>query len=605
MTMTPPASPAPLFPLRRITLTCALIALTLGVLTLIGWMSGHQVLASVRAQYIPMAPSTAFCFSAIGLALLANLFRPELRVLVAIPSALVLGIAIAKLLELTLDLHFGLDAMLVRNPETFGTVLTGRMSPITATTFLFTAIGVTALASPLLHRFAGMLGAVAAVVAAVVLVGYWYGTPLLYGGSIVPVALTTATAFFVCGLAIVAAAGRDAWPLKPFCGASTRALLLRHFVPVLIIATLFNGWIRTRLLADATLNPAALSALSAIGFLVLILIVVTQVSVIVGGNIDRAEKARDEAQADLAALNALLEQKVLERTRQLREKNEQMEEELQMARELQLALLPRKFPNVPPTALPQDSALRFLSLYFPTTDVSGDFFTIVPLNENSVGIFICDVMGHGVRSALVTSMIHALVEEHAAAKLEEPGELLASINKALVRIFKQAGTTMFATGFYLIADVGRREWRFACAGHPAPIHVGPHGSTSGRLDSNSSRGPAMGLFPAVSYGTEQMPMTEHDLVMLFTDGLFEVEGETGELFTEELLLEAVRRHVLLPPSQMLDQVVDEVREFSHGKRFDDDVCVVGVKVLHVEEPPRADGVDPAAAEANDLALSAE
>jgi serine phosphatase RsbU (regulator of sigma subunit) len=51
------------------------------------------------------------------------------------------------------------------------------------------------------------------------------------------------------------------------------------------------------------------------------------------------------------------------------------------------------------------SALRLLSLYFPTGDVSGDFFNVFPIGEKEVGIFICDVMGHGVRSALITSMI--------------------------------------------------------------------------------------------------------------------------------------------------------------------------------------------------------
>ena len=145
-----------------------------------------------------------------------------------------------------------------------------------------------------------------------------------------------------------------------------------------------------------------------------------------------------------------------------------MEEELQMARELQIALLPQKFPIVPADVPVQESALRFLSLYFPTGDVSGDFFNVFPIGEKAAGIFICDVMGHGVLSALITSMIRGLVEEHVQAAAD-PGELLARINCALAVILKQADTTMFATCFYVVADVERAQLRFANAGIRPPF----------------------------------------------------------------------------------------------------------------------------------------
>ena len=202
----------------------------------------------------------------------------------------------------------------------------------------------------------------------------------------------------------------------------------------------------------------------------LIIWIISQVSHIVGGRIDRAEEARNLAQTELIALNAQLETRVQERTAQLSEKNRQMEEELQMARELQLALLPQKFPTVPANVSPPESALRFLSLYFPTGDVGGDFFSVFPVGEKAAGVFICDVMGHGVRSALITSMIRALVEEHTKTTTD-PGELLTRVNQALSFILKQADTTIFATCFYVVADVENAQFRFANAGHPVALHV--------------------------------------------------------------------------------------------------------------------------------------
>jgi hypothetical protein len=105
------------------------------------------------------------------------------------------------------------------------------------------------------RRWAGALGALATIIGTVILVGYWYGTPLLYGGTIIPVALSTACAFLLCGVAIVAAAGLEQWPLRMFYGDSTQALLLRAFVPLIIAAALINGWINTALLQHSRVNP--------------------------------------------------------------------------------------------------------------------------------------------------------------------------------------------------------------------------------------------------------------------------------------------------------------------------------------------------------------
>src|SRR5262249_58993481 len=100
---------------------------------------------------------------------------------------------------------------------------------------------------------------------------------------------------------------------------------------------------------------------------------------------------------------------------------------------------PQQFPPVPPNAPAPESALRFLSLYFPTGNVGGDFFSVFPLGETAAGVLICDVMGHGVRSALVTSMIRGFVEDHARAAAN-PGELLTEITRPRAVILKQATT---------------------------------------------------------------------------------------------------------------------------------------------------------------------
>jgi serine phosphatase RsbU (regulator of sigma subunit) len=564
---------------RIIPLICATLTIALGLLTFIGWISGLPLLASVRATYIPMAPSTAFCFSLIGIGLIVHLLRAALRWLPRAFASLVLAMACAKLVEVFGGFHFGIDAWFVRNPELFGAVPTGRMAPMTALNFVFIATGLLALTGNQPAKFAGPLGALATVIGAVVLVGYWYGTPLLYGGHTIPVAFSTACGFFLSGIGIIMTAGAAEWPLRAFLGDSTRAVLLRAFVPLITAAALINGWINATLPTRIHVNPAVTSAFCAVVFAALIAVIISQISSLVGGRIDRAEAARNIAQAELLALNAHLENKVQERTRELRAKNQQMEEEPQMARELQLALLPQKFPTVPAHVPAQDSALRFLSLYFPTGDVSGDFFNVFPIGEKAVGIFICDVMGHGVRSALITSMIRGLVEEHGQAAAD-PGELLTRVNRALAVILKQADTTMFATCFYVVADVERAQLRFANAGHPSALHIQHRNGAAHKLQGHVRHGPAMGIFPTASYVTSSSPMKKGDRVMLFTDGLFDVEDASGTVFTEEQLHTTVARYAALPAQEFFDRVINDVRQFSERKSFDDDVCVVGMEVQH-------------------------
>jgi PAS domain S-box-containing protein len=131
---------------------------------------------------------------------------------------------------------------------------------------------------------------------------------------------------------------------------------------------------------------------------------------------------------------------------ELREKNEQMEDDLRMAREIQQALLPQQYPCFPKSASAENSSLLFSHRYLPAGVVGGDFFNIRALSDTKAGVFICDVMGHGVRSALVTAILRALVEE-LTPLAADPGQLLRQINHDLRTILKQTGTPMFTTAF--------------------------------------------------------------------------------------------------------------------------------------------------------------
>jgi sigma-B regulation protein RsbU (phosphoserine phosphatase) len=262
---------------------------------------------------------------------------------------------------------------------------------------------------------------------------------------------------------------------------------------------------------------------------------------------------------------------------ELQAKNLQMEDDLKMAREIQLTMLPQQYPAFPrPGGTPAQTVFQFTHRYLPTGSVGGDFFTISALSDKLAGVFLCDVAGHGVRSALVTAMIRALVEELKPVA-ENPGEFLTKLNNDLCAILKHAGTPLLTTAFYLVADGQSGRMRYANAGHPKPLHVRrTAGVAAPLLNASGKSHPALGLLEAARYPSSEISLAPNDFVLLYTDGLVEVQNGKEELYTPQLLLAAVQQRLPLPAPRLLDELLDEVRHFAVDAQFTDDVCVVGM-----------------------------
>jgi sigma-B regulation protein RsbU (phosphoserine phosphatase) len=163
----------------------------------------------------------------------------------------------------------------------------------------------------------------------------------------------------------------------------------------------------------------------------------------------------------MRALRSALAQKRL--AEQVAAYNAQMRSDIEMARHLQQSLLPGAYPVFPANAVPEKSALHFMHRFIPATELAGDFFSVFALSDTKAGVFICDVMGHGIRSALVTAMMHALVENE-APRAVDPGQFLAALNRRLVRHIKPAEGPMFVTAAGELCECR------ASASAPRPSH---------------------------------------------------------------------------------------------------------------------------------------
>jgi sigma-B regulation protein RsbU (phosphoserine phosphatase) len=268
----------------------------------------------------------------------------------------------------------------------------------------------------------------------------------------------------------------------------------------------------------------------------------------------------------------------LSRSREeLRAKNLIMEENLRMAREIQTSMLPQQYPTFPQDVPPEQSAFQFVHRYEPAESVSGDFFSVSALSDNEASMFICDVTGHGVRAALVTAMIRALAEELKPVA-RDPGIFLRKLNSDLCNILKTTGSPMLTTAFYLVADWTTGVMRFANAGHPKPLFIR---RSAGRVEPlvnvTGHSQPALGLFDDPPYQATEVTLSPGDFVMLFTDGLYEVQGLNEELYSQERMMMDVQNLLAKSNRELFDELLEAIRAFSVSHEFDDDVCIVGME----------------------------
>lgn len=262
---------------------------------------------------------------------------------------------------------------------------------------------------------------------------------------------------------------------------------------------------------------------------------------------------------------------------ELQKRNEELEEDLRMASEIQQALLPHQYPKF---LVNGKNVMRFSHRYRPAAGLSGDFFSILHLSDHQVGILICDVMGHGVRAALIGALTRGIIDQSISDAIQ-PDKFLSSLNRELSATFKQAKIDAFATAFYVVADLAKQEIHYANAGHPSAILVDRRAGTADWLSIPGRGNLPLGLAVATTYPIYHKSLTSNDGIVFFTDGLYEEENAAGEQFGRERLLNTVRHSMQKPCDKLLDELVGESQRFSGHEDFDDDVCLVGMDIMNL------------------------
>lgn len=268
---------------------------------------------------------------------------------------------------------------------------------------------------------------------------------------------------------------------------------------------------------------------------------------------------------------------------EIAKKTAELNRDLEVAREFQEALLPDSYPIIPSPGLASDIRLEFHHIYRPAKTVGGDFFDVLQLDDYRAGVFIADVMGHGARSALVTSILHTLLQGF-QSETSDPAALLTAVNQRFHTLLRGGSDPVFVTAFYLILDTRSKELRFASAGHPSPILLEAKASSTRDL-LETRPDPALGILPQSQYRNHTAQFAPGDLIFLFTDGIHEACSTSDEEFGLPRLRTTVAESKAESGVALNWGVLDAVLNFTMPVPPPDDICLVSIRAAPTPTEP--------------------
>jgi sigma-B regulation protein RsbU (phosphoserine phosphatase) len=252
----------------------------------------------------------------------------------------------------------------------------------------------------------------------------------------------------------------------------------------------------------------------------------------------------------------------------LREAHEQIAQqlvainnELEMARQIQLSILPSDTPKL--------GGLEIVARYIPMTSVAGDFYDFIVVDEKHVGVLIADVSGHGLPAALIASMLQVALAAQ-SVHASDPGKVLSGLNQALCGKFQRN----FVTAAYVFVDLEKNSMTYAGAGHPPLLHWR---SSSGKASEVSENGLVLGQFPEETYSAVSLPLEPGDRCLLYTDGVLETSSPSHEEFGTGRLMQLMESKHSLGAERFIDALLDQLSRWSghpRGEGQQDDITVL-------------------------------
>jgi len=252
--------------------------------------------------------------------------------------------------------------------------------------------------------------------------------------------------------------------------------------------------------------------------------------------------------------NARLFEEALEKQR--------MEEELNLARNIQQGLLPSKLPDL--------EGHDIAATNIPSRQVGGDYFDVIKIEEDRYGIAIADVSGKGAGAALLMSnlqaSLHVLISTGVGV-----GEMVAKINNL---IFENTDLDKFITFFYGELNTKENKFTYCNAGHNPPFKI----NRNGKIEELMTGGLILGMMPDQIFETETISLDSGDSIVMFTDGITEAMNEKSEEFGEERLKSIIKKSLDLSSKELMEKIIGDVRKYSGSMPQADDITIIILRV---------------------------
>ncbi len=270
---------------------------------------------------------------------------------------------------------------------------------------------------------------------------------------------------------------------------------------------------------------------------------------------------------------------------QVNARTEEWTKELRMATDFQLAMLERPYPEIPEIHIGGRLRLNFYHKYVAASGLGGDFFDIIKVDRDVGGVFIADVMGHGTRSALITSMLRTLIAD-AKTSGRNASHFMQQMNKNFCNILITIPDLVFASAFYFVGDTTSRVATFSAAGHPPPLHIRRSVNRVEYLKVPLPRATALGVLPEEEFPGGNIRLVEDDVFIFYTDGLMEAFNEAGDEFGEERAKKVVERYMYQDIQTIIENLHAAVLQWADGLPMADDVCLIAAEVT-TKPPPES------------------
>lgn len=241
---------------------------------------------------------------------------------------------------------------------------------------------------------------------------------------------------------------------------------------------------------------------------------------------------------------------------------EKLKREMELASEVQQMLIPE--------TLPSEKTFALSKIYMPHSNVGGDYLDYIKFSENRFAICIADISGKGVAAALLMANFQALIQ-NLIYQYRDLETFVFALNQSVYRITK---ADKFITFFIAEVDTEAKTMRYINAGHYPPVMI--HNGEVRRLDQGCT---FIGAFEKLPYITEEViELQGETLILSFTDGLAELQDETGAYFDDDKIEEFVRDHESGSPDAFNDALLVEIDRFRGGKEYSDDIAILTCKI---------------------------